>query len=247
MAKMIIENRRFEGMFPINIFDTTLLHFKVKLRQGHSGYVLTLDWIKENSMFPTANIIIHLQPRHIESKPYIFAELESPPMFDPTLLNTFIANNFFNIQIKVKNRTTIYTLWYRQHNMAGYVKMHTPDLDITEAQIFDDARRNLAGRQRRQDYGSTNTSYDGPRQQLRNTFVYSDDLSHGPRDQRHYHPQPPYHNQYLPTSSDYRRNHSLPPQYSVTDPLLTPILGQQRVGFQAESQEQGNVRDRNDM
>ena len=74
MAKMIIDNQHFEGTFPIDIFDTTLLHFKVKLRQRHPGYVLTLDWIKENSMFPTANIISHLQPRHIESKPYIFAE-----------------------------------------------------------------------------------------------------------------------------------------------------------------------------
>ena len=125
--------------------------------------------------------------------------------------------------------------------------MHTPHLDITETQILDDVQQNLAGRQRRHDYRSTNTSYNGPRQRLRNTFGYSDDLSHRPRDQRHYRPQPPDHTQYLPTSTDYRRNHSLPPQYSVTDPLLTPILGRPQVGFQAELQEQGNVRDRNDM
>ena len=121
MAKMVIENRHFEETFPIDIFYTTLLHFKVKLRQGHSGYVLTLDWIKENSMFPTANIICHLQPRQIESKPYIFAELDSPPMFDPTLLNTFIANKSFNIQLNVpltdiqfQSQSNIYTLRYRQ-------------------------------------------------------------------------------------------------------------------------------------
>ena len=129
--------------------------------------------------------------------------------------------------------------------------MHTPHLDITEAQILDDARRNLAGRNRRQDYRNTNTSYDGPRHRLRNTFGYSEDLSHGPRDQRHYRPQPPDHNQYLPTSSDYRHDHSLPPQYSINDPLLTPTLGQRRVGFQTpqstESREQGNLQDRNDV
>ena len=103
-------------------------------------------------MFPTANIIRHLQPRQIESKPYIFAELDSPPMFDPTLLNTFIANKSFNIQLNVpltdiqfQSQSNIYTLRYRQQNTAGYVKMHTPHLDITEAQILDDARRNLAG------------------------------------------------------------------------------------------------------
>ena len=84
IAKIVIENRQFKRTFPINIFDTTLLHFKVKLRQGQSGYVLTLDWNKENRMFPTANIIRNLQTRQIESKPYIFAELDSPPMFDPT-------------------------------------------------------------------------------------------------------------------------------------------------------------------
>ena len=42
IGRMVIDNRQLEGTFPINIFDTTLLHFKVKLRQRQSAYVLTL-------------------------------------------------------------------------------------------------------------------------------------------------------------------------------------------------------------
>ena len=101
IARIVVENQQFEGTFLIDIFDTTLLHFTVKLRQGQSGYVLTLDLNKKNSMFPTANIICNLQTRQIESKPYVFADLDSPPQFDPTLLNTFLANKSFNIQLNV--------------------------------------------------------------------------------------------------------------------------------------------------
>ena len=32
IARIVVENRQFEGTFPLNIFDTTLLHFTVKLR-----------------------------------------------------------------------------------------------------------------------------------------------------------------------------------------------------------------------
>ena len=61
IARIVVGNRQFEGTFPINIFDTTLLHFTIKLRQGPPGYVLTLDWNNRDSMFPTANIIHTLQ------------------------------------------------------------------------------------------------------------------------------------------------------------------------------------------
>ena len=43
IGRMVIDNQQLEGTFPVNIFDTTLLHFKVKLRQRQSGYILTLE------------------------------------------------------------------------------------------------------------------------------------------------------------------------------------------------------------
>ena len=44
IATIVVENRRLERTFQINIFDKTLFHFSVKLRQVRTGYVLTLDW-----------------------------------------------------------------------------------------------------------------------------------------------------------------------------------------------------------
>ena len=135
--------------------------------------------------------------------------------------------------------------------MAGYVKISTPHLDMAETQILDDARRNLAGRTRRQDFRQTTTSYDGPRNRLRNTFSYSDDISHAPRSNRHYRSQQPDISQYFQTSDDNRRNNSLPPQYSEEDPLPTLVTGQRRVDFQTpsshQSREHEGMQDRNDL
>ena len=254
IGKMVIDNRGLEGTFPIDLFDTTLLHFKVKLRQRQTTYVLALEWIKENSMFPTATIIRALQTRHIEIKPYIFAELDVQPMYDSTLLNTFLTSKSFNIQLQVpltdiqfNCQNTTYTLRYRKNDMAGYVKMNTPHLDMAETQILDEARR----RTRHRDYGQTTTSYDGPRNRLRNTFSYSDDISYAPRSDRHYRSQQPDISQYFQTSNDNGRDNSLPPQYSEEDPLPTLVPGQRRVDFQTpsshQSREHEGMQDRNDL
>ena len=54
------------------------LQFSVKLRQVRTGYLLTLDWNDKDSMFPPAIIMRTLQTRRIETRPYVFADLETP-------------------------------------------------------------------------------------------------------------------------------------------------------------------------
>ena len=153
----------------MNIFDKTTLHFSVKLRQVRTGYLLTLDRDNKESMFPPAVIMRTLQTRRIESRPYVFADLETPPQFDPTLLNTFLSNKTFSITLNVylndlhlKHQGNTFTLKYRKQNEAGYININTPHLDLTEARILDSARRTSSMHHRRQEYRYTD-DYNGPR------------------------------------------------------------------------------------
>ena len=126
IATIFIENRRLDGTFRTNIYDKTTLHFSVKLRQVRTGYLLTLEWNDKDSMFPPAIIMRTLQTRRIETRPYVFADLETPPRFDPTLLNTFLSNKTFSITLNVylndlhfQHQGNTFALKYRKQNEAG--------------------------------------------------------------------------------------------------------------------------------
>ena len=103
----------------------------------------------------------------------MFADLDTPPQFDPTLLNTFLSNKIFSIKLNVsfsdltfKVQGNIFALKYRKRNEAGYIDINTPHLDLTEAKIIDSARQASLQHQRRSDR-NTDDSYYGPRRRLR--------------------------------------------------------------------------------
>ena len=103
----------------------------------------------------------------------MFADLETPPQFDPTLLNTFLSNKTFSITLNVslsdlqlQHQGNTFTLRYRKQNEAGYININTPHLDLTEARILDSARRTTSMHHSRQEYRHTD-DYNGPRQRLR--------------------------------------------------------------------------------
>ena len=174
IATIILENRRLEGTFHLNIFEKTTLHFSVKLRSIRTGYVLTLDWDEEDRMFPPAVIMRTLAIRRIESNPYVFANLDVTQPFDPTLLNTFLTNKIFTLKldvplsdITIKVQGNTYTLKYRRRNEAGYSDINIPHLDLTETTIIDSARQASLQRQRRLDRNTEDSSYANPRHRLR--------------------------------------------------------------------------------
>ena len=57
IATIILENRRLEGTFHLNILEKTTLHFSVKLRPTRTGYSLSLDWDQKECAFPP-NVIV---------------------------------------------------------------------------------------------------------------------------------------------------------------------------------------------
>ena len=83
-------------------------------------------------------------PQEILVTIYIFAILEVDQPRDPTALRTFLSNKVFTITLEIpmcdiilRTQHDMYSLKYREVNVAGYSNLNMPHLDLTEATILD--------------------------------------------------------------------------------------------------------------
>ena len=167
IAGITFDERNLRRTFHLDIFERSTLHFAVVLRATPTGYSLSLNWADNDRTFPPNLVVRSLGIRRVDIHPHIFAILEVNHPYDPTALNTFLSNKVFAIALELpicdivlRVQRDVYSLKYREVNVAGYSNLNMPHLDLTETAIIDASIHASSQYHRRVDRHTYDNSYE---------------------------------------------------------------------------------------